>query len=247
MPQEITRTQIEKYTVYTGPTAESFSPIMAGITYPDPAYEILVYRRPLCVFEYVLSGRGHIERNGSILTVNAGDAYILTAGTYHHYYSDKVDPWTKIWFNVSGSLVQHLLSDYGLDGVTLIPRFHNETPLTRILDAFTADPVHSADKLAVLLHQYIQELADFLANKVPINPTALAIRNYIDMHLTESLSLDHLADTVSLSRSRLIHLFQEVYHVAPYQYYLSQKCKLAQSMLSRTTLPANSARTVRLF
>mgnify|MGYP000122767026 CR=1 FL=1 len=28
MPQEITRTQIEKYTVYTGPTAESFSPIM---------------------------------------------------------------------------------------------------------------------------------------------------------------------------------------------------------------------------
>ena len=44
MPQEITRTQIEKYTVYTGPTAESFSPIMAGITYPDPAYEILVYR-----------------------------------------------------------------------------------------------------------------------------------------------------------------------------------------------------------
>ena len=36
MPQEITRTQIEKYTVYTGPTAESFSPIMAGITYPDP-------------------------------------------------------------------------------------------------------------------------------------------------------------------------------------------------------------------
>ena len=178
MPQEITRTQIEKYTVYTGPTAESFSPTMAGITYPDPAYEILVYRRPLCVFEYVLSGRGHIERNGSILTVNAGDAYILTAGTYHHYYSDKVDPWTKIWFNASGSLVQHLLSDYGLDGVTLIPSFHNETPLTRILDVFTADPVHSADKLAVLLHQYIQELADFLANKVPINPTALAIRNY---------------------------------------------------------------------
>ena len=100
-------------------------------------------------------------------------------------------------------------------------------------------PVHSADKLAVLLHQYIQELADFLANKVPINPAALAIRNYIDMHLTESLSLDHLADTVSLSRSRLIHLFQEVYHVAPYQYYLSQKCKLAQSMLGRTTLPVS--------
>ena len=24
MPQEITRTQIEKYTVYTGPTAESY-------------------------------------------------------------------------------------------------------------------------------------------------------------------------------------------------------------------------------
>lgn len=105
--RKLQRTQIEKYTVYTGPTAESFSPIMAGITYPDPAYEILVYRRPLCVFEYVLSGRGHIERNGSTLTVNAGDAYILTAGTYHHYYSDKVDPWTRsgsmsaaVWYSI---------------------------------------------------------------------------------------------------------------------------------------------------
>jgi AraC family transcriptional regulator of arabinose operon len=58
-----------------------------------------------------------------------------------------------------------------------------------------------------------------------------------------ALSLDHLADTVSLSRSRLIHLFQEVYHVAPYQYYLSQKCKLAQSMLSRTTLPVSAIST----
>lgn len=48
MPQEITRTQTEKYTVYTGPTAESFSPTMAGITYPDPAYEILVIADP-CV------------------------------------------------------------------------------------------------------------------------------------------------------------------------------------------------------
>ena len=82
MPQEITRTQIEKYTVYTGPTAESFSPIMAGITYPDPAYEILVYRRPLCVFEYVLSGRGHIERNGSILIVNGKARKIKTYRTF---------------------------------------------------------------------------------------------------------------------------------------------------------------------
>ena len=71
MPQEITRTQIEKYVVYTGPTAESFSPTMAGITYPDPAYEILVYRRPLCVFEYVLSGRGHIERYSSFSPITA--------------------------------------------------------------------------------------------------------------------------------------------------------------------------------
>ena len=97
--------------------------------------------------------------------------------------------------------------------------------------------------LGALVGSLSVTLADFLANKVPINPTALAIRNYIDMHLTESLSLDHLADTVSLSRSRLIHLFQEVYHVAPYQYYLSQKCKLAQSMLSRTTLPVSAIST----
>lgn len=63
------------------------------------------------------------------------------------------------------------------------------------------------------------------------------------MHLTESLSLGSSGRYRFPVPLRLIHLFQEVYHVAPYQYYLSQKCKLAQSMLSRTTLPVSAIST----
>lgn len=73
-----------------------------------------------CVFEYVLSGRGHIERNGSIPTVNAGDVITLLPAPTTTTIQTKLIP-DQDRFNVSGSLVQHLLSDYGLDGVTLIP------------------------------------------------------------------------------------------------------------------------------
>lgn len=234
--QELTITGKEQYAIYTGRSFPNFTPILAGITHPDPSYEIRRFHAPCYVFEYVLSGRGWVTQNDTQVMVEKGDAYILRAGEFHHYFADKREPWEKIWFNVSGSLVRHLLSDYELYSVIKIPGFQDPVHLTNIFHTLEKDPVHSADELSLLLHQHVQALSFHMGNQAVSHSQALAMKNLIEQNLTQPLDIEMLAAQVHLSRSRALHLFKETYGITPYNYYLAQKLELAQTMLRCTSL-----------
>lgn len=234
--QNLAKTGHEDLYFYTGPSSPHFSPMLSGITYPNPFYEI---RRPsgnIYVFEYVISGTGHVRHGNQDYTMEEGDAYILHDGQMHHYFSDKKDPWKKIWFNVGGNLVRHLIADYGLDCIVKIPSFGNPGLLPEITHAMGTDPVHCADELAVLLHRHIQALSAFLGSQTAVVSHAQLMKSYIEENLTKPIGIDDIAAHVHLSRSRAIHLFREEYHTTPYHYYLTQKLQLAQSLLDNTTL-----------
>lgn len=227
----------EEYAVYTGQVSASFAPGLAGITYPDPLYEIYRPRGDHYVFEYVISGTGHVRQDGESVTVAAGDAYILQPGRCHHYYSDTEDPWTKIWFNVGGSLVRHLLSDYRLENVLKIPAFADSSHLFAIFHAIEKEPVCSGGELALLLHRHVQALSGFLGSEACGQSRALAMKNFIEQNASRPLTIDDIAGCVPLSRSRAIHLFREAYGMTPYRYYLSLRLALSQSLLERTAMP----------
>ena len=225
----------EEFAIYTGEASPHFSPLLAGITWPNPSYEIKRIKGECYVFEYVLEGRGYVCQGDTLLTMEKGDAYVLRQGEYHHYFSDRREPWKKIWFNVSGSLVRHLLSDYGLDTIVKIPSFGDEQYLTAIYHTMKKQPVRCAEELALLLHQYIQKLSESVGqNQTPSQ--ALSLKNYIEQNLMLPLSVEDMAGYVHLSRSRAIHLFKEVYGITPYHYYLTQKGELACTLLKCTTL-----------
>ena len=237
MPEKRSQPLKEEVAVYVGQTDASFIPFFAGISFPDPTYEITRQIGDVYVFEYVISGQGTVTQDQKTFHVKAGDAYILQQGRFHPYYADKKDPWKKIWFNVSGSLVRHLLSDYGLNDIVKIPALHDGDHLYAIMDTIKKEPVHCKSELALLLHQYIQFVSDFLGNRTIQTSPALVMKNYIEQNLTASITIDDIASSVPLSRSRCIHLVKEVYHITPYNYYLQQRLELAQNLLRNTPLP----------
>lgn len=234
--QDIYRLGKERYAIYTGPASPRFSPIMAGVTLPDPGYEIRRQRGECYVFEYVLRGRGTVRQGEKTAPVRGGDVYLLHPGRFHHYYPDPADPWEKIWFNVNGSLVRHLLSDYGLEETMIVPGFGVSRDLEAILAAIEADPSGSEQALELLLHRFLQSLAAFLGEDRAGRSLPLSMKNFIEQNLARPLSVDEIAASVHLSRSRAIHLFTETYGVPPYRYYQSLRLELAQSMLRYTAL-----------
>lgn len=226
----------EQFAFYTGSPSPCFTPILAGITNPDPSYEIRRSCGDCYVFEYVICGMGHMHYREQQFLLEAGDAYILCPGEYQHYYSDKQNPWKKVWFNVNGSLVRHLLTDYGLDSVSKISAFQNPAHLYAIFSAIEKEPVHCTQELALHLHRHIQALSIHLESHAAVPAQAAAMKDYIEHNLTLPIGIDDIAAHVHLSRSRAMHLFRDVYHVTPYSYYLSQRLELAQTLLKRTHL-----------
>lgn len=237
MKQDIYKHTNEKQAIFIGKKNAQFAPDMAGISYIDRNYEIeRVHGDYFYVFEYIISGRGYIQENNRSYEVHAGDAYILRPNTYQHYRSDKDDPWTKVWFNVYGSFVRHMLSDYSLESTVVFPGVQNGEFLLEIVRAIENNPISSSDQIAVLLLKHIQTLAASLNAGDNSSQAALAVKQYIEEHLTQPLSIDEVANHVHLSRSRVLHLFKEVYNITPYQYYSSLKMELAISLLTRTPL-----------
>ncbi len=235
--KDIYMTSKEKVVFWQGVSLPEFLPCAAGVTYADPNYHIRRFNSKFYVFEYIRSGTGYAEFGGELVHLSEGDAYILHPNTFHHYYSDHRRPWEKVWLNIQGSMISHLLSDYHLSFNCYIRGLSNGGFLDSFLDTMEQDPRQSKNKLALLLHQHISLFSEAY-NALTSEPSAaLAMKNYIDENLTRSLSIEELAAHVSLSRSRALHLFKEEYGVTPYHYFLSQRLELAQNMLSSTCLP----------
>ena len=70
----------EEFALYTGQGGPGFSPLLSGITWPNPSYEIKRSSGECHVFEYVLDGKGYVRQGEKLLTLEKGDAYVLREG-----------------------------------------------------------------------------------------------------------------------------------------------------------------------
>src|SRR5690606_28313939 len=93
---------------------------MTGISYCDETYRIARKNSPIYVFEYILEGGGTVIVEDKQFVARKGDVYILHRQSNHEYYSDKAKPWTKIWFNAVGTLIDSLMQVYGLNNINHI-------------------------------------------------------------------------------------------------------------------------------
>ena len=119
------------------PEDESFYIEMAGISYCDGSYRIERRAAAVYVFEYILKGQGTVRLNDETFHPVQGDVYILPAGSHHLYYAEPIDPWEKIWFNVGGPLVDHLLQAYKISQVHHFRQFNEFQENNPLYEAFT--------------------------------------------------------------------------------------------------------------
>ena len=83
--------------------------------FSDKNYSI--YRPPsseVSCIEYVESGSGIINVGNKTYSVTQGDTYFLHGRVVHRYYSDKDNPWQKVFVNIYGSLIDKMIEGYDL-------------------------------------------------------------------------------------------------------------------------------------
>ena len=217
-------------------TKAAFEVNLAGITYPDPNYKQYRKCSELYVAEYVCGGEGTVICGGEEHHIRKGDTYILPAGMEHNYYSDRNNPWTKKWFNVTGTLCNKLLSAYGIENRIHFKNISAEDLFDEFFDFCLSetDINRINEKGALIFHRIVQRLAAN-SQKKSENPAA-EIKAYIDGNIYEKLTAASVAQNAGFSVSQLGRIFKSEYGETVYSYILEQKIRTAENLLKNSGL-----------
>ncbi len=214
--------------------------IMAGITHPNPTYRIMhnishEFPYDYYVFEYVVKGVGYIETSDEKYTVTAGDFYFLNRNRYHIYYADQDEPYEKIFIVLYGSFVDFLVSKHLSNESVYIAKCDLEDLMNRIIRLLSKNGPIDYDKLAVsVLELFQQAFPSPYRSRPCAKRIPEVIKNYIDTHINEKITLDDISDSLYISKSHIERAFKKEYGQTPLAYCSNQKIEHVASMLVTT-------------
>ena len=212
---------------------------MAGISYCDETYRIARKNSSIYVFEYIMEGEGTVITDGKEFAPGKGDVYILHRQSNHEYFSSRLNPWTKIWFNARGGLIDSLMQLYHLNSINYIRQLDVKSYFDRILSCaeelknnrneFQKQASLIFFELVLLLHniRVNDQSSDYPAD-------ALLLKQYLDNNSCNNITIDELAKLIFRSPSQMIRIFKQAFGITPYQYLMRQKTELAKLILLNT-------------
>ena len=83
--------------------------------------------------------------------------------------------------------------------------------------------------------------------RFPNNRQCAAVRNYIEQHYKENLTLDLLAEKVSINKYYMSHAFKREYGVSPISYLITCRIREGKRLLSETDLSLSQIAAVLGF
>ena len=208
-----------------------------GITPPHSDYRI---RRPNGVdfytFEYVISGHGVLRFEAQTFRPEPGDCWLLPAHVPVEYYSDRLDPWEKLWINVGGALPESLVTVYQLQQAVLLKRCPLENEFRRALELVRTRPDDVTAEFALALHRIAAGMAahrDGAPQRRGSMP-ALRLKRYLEEHWREKVRLDDLARLIGRSPAQTLRIFTGEWGVTPGQWLTRHRFEFARQYLDNT-------------
>ena len=216
--------------------------LLAGVTYPNPEYRILRQPSSEYVFEYVISGTGHIEYGGEVIDVRAGTFYYIKKGADVVYYADADDPYEKIWMNLDGILVDRL-TDLFMMGEVCTEEVNVMRLFLEIHDRLEhmtpANVPETYRQISCLLYELLSEVrrTEFFPDTEDKNTLDERIRTYLDSNLYNDISLDLMSEHFGITKMHIIRVFKKKFGITPMQYLIDRKISVAKNLLSGTVMP----------
>ena len=220
-------------------TNDIFCITMAGITYKNPNYSVKRNNSKQFTLEYIISGEGTIFNNGEKYHVGKGDMYMLQPGSDHYYYADTQNPWEKIWINAHGNLIENLTRAYGIYSTVIFKNTNGYALLKKAVDIccnHTLSAVQINDQIALIFHELVIMMRNSVKKTNVVSKEADILRNYLNMHINENVTIRELSELIFRSESQTIRIFKKYFNDTPYEYLMKNKINRAKTLLKNTDM-----------
>ena len=229
--------------IITFPFENKKTPIniqIMGITHPNPTYKIDVKNLKVYVFEYIISGKGTLINNCVEYSPEAGDVYILKEGAESRYYSDKQEPWEKIWINVydDRGYIGNLLRIYGIKDKTLFKKSDASDLFEKIYRLCKSKESYEVIcyRTAIILNEIISMLAMNIEVVDSKAEMAINIKKILDESIEEKITLEDISERVHISSSQVIRIFKREFKQTPYSYLIDRRLDVAKILLESSNM-----------
>lgn len=198
-------------------------------------------------------GCQYYEINGRGYETHAGDIFISFPDEHHstgNYHEDKSKFFYFIFDYIKdGGRLMNLTAEetsYIMRKLLSVPsRFVKgagiiKPTLDEVLRLYFSEDPLKACRINSLMIQFFYDLCRLIdggRQSSQVDENVLAVKDYIDSHATESLSVAELAAMAYLSPSQFKRKFKEISFYSTHDYILRQKIELAKEMLAYTYLP----------
>lgn len=196
------------------------------------------------LIHYVLSGRGTYRCRGKTFRLGEDDAFLICPGEVIYYEADREEPWIYTWIGMQGikmkgylertSLPEELVFQYGGD------------PKLRSCHEQLFEAEQQTRGRDLLMNSVLYEYLFLLAEKFPNQkPTAAEKRsgyveealNFMEGAFCDPITVQDIADHLSLNRSYLHRQFKAAMGVSVQDYLLDRRIRQACILLKNTDLP----------
>lgn len=220
--------------------------------YPKALYHYC--QRPKGISQVILiyctNGKGWLEINEQKVNIQAGEVFVIPAGTPHSYGAEEENPWTIYWFHFVGQDADQVVSAIMDKNAIIKPvqvgfsdernALFKQISLT-FLKGYSATNLLQANlSLPYYLSSFIQP-ENFLSesninNSMNISDRAIA---FMQKNLSNTITLENIAQTVHLSVSFFSRKFKQETGYAPIEYFNHLRIQKACQLLHFSQLRIN--------
>lgn len=192
---------------------------------------------------YVLQGSGWIEVDGQRVELQTGDVLVLNPQCPHHGIQPEREPFSTLSLDLCCSCC------VGGQGAGWLQLTGRETALLEpYLRLFLQELQSRRDyfepachQLTALLMLQINRICPLTQNNTSSSRKSAMecarVRQYIDEHYAESITLDQLARYAGLNKYYLVHVFNREMGCSPISYLIERRISESKRLLAATRIP----------
>lgn len=182
------------------------------------------------LIHFVVSGRGIFKIGGSTYNVKAGEMFIAPPYEEIYYEADAIVPWKYIWIGFSADKTLHVelspvISCSEAEGIFLAIKSCKERLRGR------------SAYLTARLWDLISVLSDENTN-ADYSTKAL---EYIHSNYMHNVTIEEIAQKLSVDRTYLSALFKKNVGISPKQYLIQYRMNIAASLLEKREMSVSLA------
>lgn len=193
---------------------------------------------------FTLSGKGLLKTQGKEYILSPHSIAYIDCMTHHYYECLKNNTWEFLWIHFYGPSATGYYNEFFKNGFHIVPAsnpLNVENTLRLILTRAVKKDLHSEILISKLITDILtQILIENSTAQLELGPMPTLIQKAvkeIEKHFQEEWTLDHLADSLFVSKYYLSREFKRYMGTSPNKYLIVTRLNHAKELLKYSDLP----------